>query len=475
MKVQDILLGNKAFKNEGQLTVEQARQAMIDAGEVPKGIRHGSLKTGSPTYRPESEEVIATLTYADGSTEEVITPNKTALAELVKEKALALRMAAAPAQISVKAETRKTQKITATPTIARPAAAQRAEEKTVIDGPTEVVAILTYVHGETKEVVVKDKEALVALVNTEVKSLQDAGQPSRVQVTYKLRAIGNQASFVTETEAPAVTQPVQATNKSEEKIETKDFIATIKQEGGKWIGELVYKNGAGTERFTATSKSALSMVTLVGKGHASVKVRKVVREQKLGVDLDKSYTFDGLTQEEFDALPKVAQQKLVDNEAMKASLSFVREHPDYYSTDDNWETIKKFLDNKQLPYTYTNLEYAFDNLTDDDMLQVREVSTVVSEAPKPEDSAPVVATPQVASAAVAPATSAPQLRKRGTTGLTPGFSSAGGSTELETPEENVRPRELSAAELKALPLAEHKKLYKASLNQDAIRRQNRQF
>lgn len=406
MKVQDILLGNRSAQNQGQMSVEEARAAMIAAGELPKGLS---------AERKKNESVAP-----------VVTP---------------------------------------TPTVTRSALAQRNETLLASGVPTEIVALLTYIDGTSQEIVVKDKEALVAAVDAESKRLRDAGQPTRIAVTFQVRAAGSTASLPTETVRKEAVETTETKSAVVERVETKDFIAEIRQEDGKWVGELVYKNGAGTERFTAPNKNSLSLQMLVGKGNATVKVRKVIREQKLGVELDRSYTFEGLTQEEYDALPESARQKLIDAEAMKAAVAFKNEHPDYYSTAENWDKIRKFLDKKQLPITFVNLEYAFDELTEDEMLTVRETPTVVPAAPRTEDSAPVVAS-------VAPATVAPAqvLRKRGTTGLQPGFSSAGGSTELETLEESNKPRELSAAELKALPLSEHKKLYRATLKQP-----NRQF
>ena len=413
MRVRDILVGNQAAKNQGQMSVEEARAAMIAAGEAPSKYPGGERKLGG------------------GNTSNPV--------------------------------------VTQTPTVVRSAVAQRNEEVLTAGGPTEVVATLTYVNGDVRELVVKDKDALVATVDAESKRLKDSGQPTRIAVSYFLRPVQEQSSsFVVE----ATNEPARQTNKNSavERADTKDFTAEIRQEGGQWVGELTYKNGAGTERFTAPTKNALTLQMLVGKGHASVKVRKVIREQKLGVELDKSYLFEGLTQEEFDSLPNIARQELIDKKAMEASLAFRSEHPEYLNTNENWQIIKRFLDKRQLPYTFVNLEYAYDSLTDDEMLQVREEApTVVTEAPRTEDSVVVAATPAQTAPAAAAAAPAPQLRKRGTTGLQPGFSSAG-NTELEQTEGGNKPRELSEAELRALPLSEHKKLYKATLKQP-----NRQF
>lgn len=244
-----------------------------------------------------------------------------------------------------------------------------------------------------------------------------------------------------------------------ERVETKEFVGELKQENGQWVGEIRYKNGAGTEKFTAPTQRALTLKILEGKGHASLKVRKVIREQKYGIETDKSYVFEGLTQEEYDSLPDRARQELLDKKAMEAAIAWKRDHPEYINTDENWRTIKKFLDVKELPYTYKNFDYAYSILTEDEQLELKE--PVVVETPKSEDSAPVVVKETPAPAVVPEPAPVLQPRKRGTTGLQPGFSSV--SLELDEPGDGNEPRELSEAELKALSPADHKRLYKESL------------
>ena len=334
---------------------------------------------------------------------------------------------------------------------------------------TEIVATLTFESGrESEEITGADRHSLVRQIDARSKELKQEGESGRVKVTYETRPVATTTvNRVAQTVPTVVTKSVTKTNL--ERVETKDFVATIKQENGKWVSELVYKNGAGTERFVADSKNALTMQMLVGKGNASVKVRKVIREQKYGVELDKSYLFPNLTQEQYDAMPEAAKQELVDAAALKASVTFKQQHPEYYSTAGNWDKIKRFLDKRELPYTYSNLEYAYADLTDNDELEVKQevIETLVDQTlPDPEDSG------SAAPAATQPvAASTPVLRKRGTTGIVPGTVSTGNDV-LNDPEESTKPRELSDAELKALPLADHKKLYQASLNRKI---QNRQF
>lgn len=335
----------------------------------------------------------------------------------------------------------------------------QAPQAKVQDTNTEIVATLTYGAGKTEEVIGANAHDLRNKLNVRSNELKRAGENGKVLVSYVTRPIQAPAPIVAETPKAAVST-VSKANEKIEKVETKDFIATIKQENGQWVGELVYKVGGGTEKFIAPSKSGLTQQILVGKGHASVQVRRLAREQKFGVETEKSYSFDGFTQEEYDALPEKAKQKLIDAIAANAAWQFKNAHPEYYNTTENWQKIKKFMDIKELPYTLVNFNYAYDMLVDDLEVDVKE-PTVVSDAPPTEDSEEVVVPAQ---AIVAEPTQQPQLRKRGTTGLLPSFS--GGNVELDKLEESNGSRELSEAELKALSPSEHRKLYQASLKRE---------
>jgi hypothetical protein len=330
---------------------------------------------------------------------------------------------------------------------------------------TEIVATLTYGAGKTEQVIGANAHDLRTKLSVRSQELKAAGEYGKVLVNYITRPI--QVAPVVQPVTVEPTKSAIQSPKNVEKVETKDFVATIKQENGQWVGELVYKVGGGTERFTAPNKNGLTLQMLVGKGHASVQVRRMAREQKFGTETEKSYLFEGFTQAEYDALPETAKQGLIDAAARSGALIFKNAHPEYYNTNNNWQTIKRFLDKKELPYTAVNLEYAYDMLVDE--LETQE-PTVVSEAPLPEDSEEVVSPAQVTAAEPTPQ---PQLRKRGTTGLLPNFS-GGGNVELDQLEESNGPRELSEAELKALPLPELKKLYQAGLKRDSYKK-NRQF
>lgn len=398
-RVQDVLKGSTTVGS-----VEDARKAMVDAGELPKGMRG------------DKENIQATGNR--------FTP---------------------------------------------PAASNNAAP--VVGPNSEIVGTFTFVDGRTEEIIVPTLDALKQAANEKALALRQAGQVSRISVSYKIRekVAPAPAPIVEPTPAPAqAAEPVatSAPKGKPERVETKDFTAEIKQEGGKWVGEITYKNGAGSEKFTAQTKADLTLQMLVGKAHATLRLRKIVREQKLGVSLDQSYKIVGVTQEEFNALPEGARNQLVEKAAMQAAIAFRDEHPDYVNTDENWNTIKAFLDKRKLPVTYVNLVYAYENLLDEELLEVKQEEVELpaqTVATQVEDSSAAAPTPTV-STVPAPPAPAPVVRKRGTTtGLQPGFSTASDAQELETTEEQNRPRELSEAELRALPLSEHKKLFRKSL------------
>lgn len=277
-----------------------------------------------------------------------------------------------------------------------------------------------------------------------------------------------------------VTQPTtvpSARDLRAERIDTQHFTGEIKQDGGQWVAELIYKNGAGTERFVAPTKNQLMFKLLEGKGYGTVQVRRVTADAKRRlVDYDKTYKFK-MSQEDFDRLSPDAKSELIDAEAAKASIEFKEAHTeDFLPSAYNSQKLLEFLDKKQATISFANLEKAFEELTSNDELEIRpEIVTpyVPEGSTELEDSnPPVVVTPAVSTAPVA-ATPEPQVRKRGTLGLMPGFSTAGATSDVDGTEDGKGPRELSAAELKALSPEAHRALYQASLA--ANRRANRSF
>lgn len=262
-----------------------------------------------------------------------------------------------------------------------------------------------------------------------------------------------------------------------EVTENNKFRLEIKQEDGKWIAEIAYKTGGGVERFEAASRKALNMKLLEGKAHATLRVREAIRREKYGVQLDEFYTLpDYLTQEAFDALPQPAKQGIVDAIAMNEALMLHKLHPEFYITEENSEKMQKFLTNKKLPYTVTNLTYAYEELAEAEELETRPVPTIAPSVPTPQTPAGDSAATARATTVVPTTSDAPvivgSVRKRVSTGLQPSQSSAV-TTELETgsPEEAAKPSsEPSEAELRSMPLSELKKNYKASLKPQSNRR-----
>ena len=265
-------------------------------------------------------------------------------------------------------------------------------------------------------------------------------------------------------EAPntaAVVEEVASVAPQTERLENAKFVLEIRQEDGQWIGEIVYKNGAGPERFTATTRKALDMKLLEGKAHGTLRLREAIRREKYGEELDKVYILpDYLTQDAFDKASPEIQQGIIDSVAVTEAVLLHQQHPEYYITEENSIRIQKFLNKRDLPFTAKNMAYAYDELSESDELEVRPTPTVVSpsvpsSAPRTVDSgAAAVPVAPVASATPAPAAPAPQVRKRATTGLRPGDTSTA-TAELETvTEEGQKPSEPSEAELRQLPLSE---------------------
>jgi|SRR5579859_1099736 len=259
-------------------------------------------------------------------------------------------------------------------------------------------------------------------------------------------------------------------------IETKHFTGYIYRDGKEWVAEIIYKNGSGTERFTAESKDALMLKVLEGKGHGTVKVRDTVRRMKLG---DKPDTWDfffkqveeshGLTVEQYNALPEASRALVQDTIQAQQILAFTEVHPEYYATAHNFKFVADWLNKREIPLTLHNLELALEDLTESELLETRPVAaapvtpTPAAKVPATvvatvtEDSVPVVAAPASAvPTAPAPATPAAPARKRGSTSLIPGSSSAAPSETR--PEEGNQSQEPSVSELKRLSDPELKRI-----------------
>lgn len=331
---------------------------------------------------------------------------------------------------------------------------------------------------------------LVAEANKARREAFQAGQAAGLPIAElrRLAAEAAEAVMAGVVEPPATTSPVPAQSRrtvpaqvnravpaqvvaaeKAERIETKKFVGVIKQEGGMWVAEITYKNGAGTERFTANTKNQLMLKLLEGKANGTLKVRDVTRAAKLGEpEFDHAYSFPGIPQDQYDVMPEKAKEALIDAEAAKGTINFKEDYPEFYPTALNSQKIIGFLDARRAVLTYGNLVKAFEALTSTEELEPRpenEIPTVLEDSVIVEDSTVPVATSAAVSTAAPVVTSEPQVRKRGTTGIMPGFSSGGGDTELEPTEEGDESREPSRAELMSLSMDEHRKLYKKTLKQ----------
>lgn len=282
-----------------------------------------------------------------------------------------------------------------------------------------------------------------------------------------------------------VPLPNTADNKAE-RVENDRFVAEIRQDRGEWVAEIRYKNGAGTEIFSARTKGDLMLKLLEGKGNATLRVRAAVRREKFGTSqFDQSVVLpEEVSIDDYNAMPEKAQKVFLSNLEVAASTLFVTHHPEFYRTSNNQEALLSFLSSRQLPVTYRNLVLAFEDLTEDGLLEVKpqEAPTVVPSltvsqpAPRVEDSTPVTVAPVPASASAVSA-SVPAggvVRKRGTTGLQPGDS----SVNAEITEEPAQSRGPSEAELRKMspigkPVSQDlQAAYKAEI---ASRRRQRQF
>lgn len=285
-----------------------------------------------------------------------------------------------------------------------------------------------------------------------------------------------------EPSAPPVERvPVEA----EETFTGDFFTGKIFRDGKSWVAEIVYKNGAGTERFTASSKNGLLSELTKAKAHATNKIRQEMANRKriLKGEFQKPDSWEDfwkvfyekfdLTVEAYNALPEKTRLELIDKINEIGAIEFMQDYADeYYATLDNYESMCKYLDKERIPITKRNLEKAYFHLSEFGLLETKpEQVDVPAAAPAvaatPEVSAQPVATP-VEDSTVAPtpaaspsapasAPAAAPVRKRAVSGLIPGSSSASsGSTERS--EDRNKPRELSEKELRTMPMSDLKRI-----------------
>lgn len=283
-----------------------------------------------------------------------------------------------------------------------------------------------------------------------------------------------------------------------QRIETDKFVGEIRQEGGKWVAELTYKNGGGTERWVANKKNELLLELLKGKGHATLRVKEAVRREKLntGAELDKYYLLpEGVTAAEFEKLPESSQHAMLLQVAENQVMQFREAHPEFYKSPKNAEKINSYLSNRNLPITVKNLEFAYQDLLESEELETRpeaRVAATPTPTPVPTPVATVTLEPSTPPAQPVPSAPTPAatitasagtdglppgavVRKRGSTGLQPGHSST--PSELAArPEDGGEQREPSEAELRKMSPAGQpvnprlKEMARASRIANALRR-----
>ena len=136
-----------------------------------------------------------------------------------------------------------------------------------------------------------------------------------------------------------------------------------------------------------------------------------------------------------------------------------------------------------IPFTAHNLQIAYEDLLAQGVLDIRP-NEIVAEEIEPEVvqsasttsvTAPVVTAPVVhstvepAAETTAPAPATP-VRKRGSTGLIPGSSSAVPSAPVVTEETGNKQRELSEKELRTMDIKDLRRTAIPSLNRPSSRR-----
>lgn len=273
------------------------------------------------------------------------------------------------------------------------------------------------------------------------------------------------------TAVSATVEPTTSTEKTE-RFTDPSFDAEILQENGEWVARILYKNGSGTEEFRADTKNALMLKLITGKGHATLRVKRAVREAKLGqkpVDIESleyQYALDyaGLSKAEYDALPAGAKKLVQDNIGYQVASLWQQQTPQYHGTPENSERLLGYLANKKLPVTVHNLQVAFEELTEDDILEKKpEVKPVALPVP-------VATTRAEDSASVVPASAAPTstvVRKRGTTSLVPSHSSVPEGGHVNGSQESIStPQEPSEQELRAMPIADLGRIVRKQYNRN---------
>ena len=293
----------------------------------------------------------------------------------------------------------------------------------------------------------------------------------------------------------AVVIPERQPAAAPAKIRVEDAYRSIElyNNKGEWIADIKYKDGRQPERFKARSKDDLIVKIADGKAHATRKISALTRRIAVGstydtwdsyfVRIKKDFGYDVVA---FNALSeqtqKMIQQTLLDEDQRE----FMNTYPNYYGTEDNWKAFLAYTNKHQIPLTFHNLQIAYEDLLAQGVLDLRpEEDEIVAEEVVPQAAevqptvastpAPVVATP-VAHSTVEPVAEIPApapatpVRKRGSSGLIPGSSSAVPTAPVVAEEAGKEPRVPSEKELKTMDIKELRRAAIPSLNRPSVRR-----
>lgn len=332
--------------------------------------------------------------------------------------------------------------------------------------------------SEGKSVPESTEELINSITEPEIVETPELVQPTRVPAAVVVAA-------AVEPELKPVLEPEPTKTVLED---NKKFILSYGKEGKEWVMEMVFKNGAGTERWVANTREELLKQMGTAKANASYKIHEqqkdigdlVVGDVPDGWDwfIEELKTSHGLTTEQFNALPQASKDTIRENIEFVEARKFVNSFPDFYACPKNDQLMTQYLASRGLSQSFRNLSIAYKTLRRQEILEQRpEAATpitqlqpapapvaVVQQVPVPEsaNSHPtVVADPVVPVPTVpTPVAPAPIVRKRVSTGIVPGSSSAAPVAVAEKPEEGTEPREFSEKELRTMPMADLTRIVK---------------
>jgi len=269
----------------------------------------------------------------------------------------------------------------------------------------------------------------------------------------------------------------------------------------KWVRDYQFKDEAGNlvgypQHFEADTQAELTDMIVAAHQNASVALYQTRKAVKLGTMLEPDpeepiLTFEPrqlsadervkltkdlsdpakateahrlLLEAELGAPIETIRTSLRENEIQKRVVSiqgaiaqFKAENPDYVESQSNGETLRKYMEKKQLRYTVKNLKIAFDDLVNDGLLVVRAPKAAVTEpAPVPPAAAapvpPEAIPPAVTPAPVIPAQPTDVRPKNSSSGLGRENTSA-----VPTGTEAPKTIGISIREINAMSATEYQK------------------